>query len=355
MAQCKASQVDAFIARPDKSIPLVLLYGPDQGLVSERAELLARQYANGSTQSSANSPAVSLIDPMSISRFDADEIASDPGRLADEAFAISMFGSLKLIRIKGSTRKNIQTALKPILENPPPDCWVIFEGGDLKRDSALRKLVEKSPAAMALPCFQDGAAALQQLIGEEITSNGFNMDKETTDYLRSLLGEDRRASRNELRKLALFAHGSKSISREQITALLGNVSAVINDDIIDQACQGRTDFMQSKLDQLFESGGAPDMLIWATLRHFQLLHQFRATMEAKKTSPANLVATARPPIHFSRRDAVTRSLQIWSLDKLTIAMDRLNRAFYDTRSKPVLARSISATTLLALALQARQR
>ncbi|MCF6322416.1 MAG: DNA polymerase III subunit delta, partial [Rhizobiaceae bacterium] len=37
MAQKKASQVDGFIAKPDKNIHFVLLYGPDQGLVSERS------------------------------------------------------------------------------------------------------------------------------------------------------------------------------------------------------------------------------------------------------------------------------------------------------------------------------
>ncbi len=343
MAQKKASDVDRFIASPDKSIPLILLYGPDRGLVSERADKLAAGFN------------INHDDPMSAFRFEADDIASDPGKLSDEAYAISMFGENKIIRIKGATRKNILIALKPVLESPPPQCWIIYEGGDLKRDSALRKLIEKSGNAMALPCFHDSVAALDQLIREEITTQNLTMDADTKNYLRSMLGEDRRASRNELNKLALFAHGEKTITREQITALLGNVSAVANDDIIDAACQGRTDFLQTRLDQLFESGGAPDMLIWALLRHFQMLHQFRATMASTGSRPASIIAAARPPIHFSRRDAVSRSLQKWRLSKLEIALTRINKAFFETRSKPALARSIAATTLLAIALQANQR
>jgi DNA polymerase-3 subunit delta len=342
MAQCKASQVDNFVAKPDKTIAMVLLYGPDLGLVSERADKLITNYG------------INLEDPMAVSRFDADDIASDPGKLADEAYAISMFGGAKIIRIKGATRKDIQKLLKPILQDPPPECWIIYEGGDLKRDSALRKLAEKSPAAMALPCFQDSAAALEQLIREEITSNNLSMDRDTKTYLKSLLGDDRRASRNELKKLALFAHGQTEISQDQIAALLGNVSAVVNSDIIDAACLGRVDFLQTRLDQLIAGGMSPDMLISATLRHFQLLHRMRATMDAKKTSAATLVAMARPPIHFSRRDSVTGALRIWTMDKIEIALARLNTAFYETRSKPALARSIAATTLLATALLAKR-
>ena len=343
MAQCKASAVDSFVSKPNKSLSLILLYGPDQGLVSERADKIIQNMD------------IDVSDQMSISRFDADDIASDPARLSDEAFAISMFGNDKVIRIKGTTRKNLLPALKPVLENQLQDCWIVFEAGDLKRDSALRKLVEKSTSAMALPCFQDNASALEQLIAEEITTNGLTIDRDTKDYLRSFLGDDRRASRNELKKLALYAHGTNAITREQITALLGNVSSVANDDIVDAASLGKVDFLNLKFDQLMESGGSADMLIWATLRHFQMLHRFRAAMEKNNSSPATLVASARPPIHFSRRDSTVKSIQMWTLNKLNVALQRLNNAFYETRSKPALANSIAATTLLAIALHAKKR
>jgi len=343
MAQIKAANVDNYIAKPDKSIPLTLLYGPDQGLVNERAQQLATKLNPQSGE------------PMSISRYEAEDLASDPGRLSDDAYAFSMFGDSKLIRINGTTRKNLATAFKPILENPPEKCWIIYEGGDIKRDSALRKLFENSVNAMALPCFQDNASALEQLIQEEITANNLSIDTDTKNYLKSLLGEDRRASRNELKKLALFALGEKTITRQQISSLLGNVSAVVNDDIIDAACLGQTDFLQSKLDQLFEAGGAPDMLMWATLRHLQMLHYFLAKMKGSNMQASSIINSARPPIHFSRKNRIIASLKKWDLTKLESAMNRLNRAFYETRFNTSLARSIAATTLLAIALQARKR
>jgi len=343
MAQLKAANVDQFIARPDKSIPLILLYGPDQGLVSERAQNLAANLNPNSNE------------PMSVSRYEADDLASDLGKLSDEAYAFSMFGDSKLIRIYGTTRKNLLAAFKPILENPPDKCWIIYEGGDIKRDSALRKMVEKSENAMALPCFQDSSAALEQLIREEITSNNLSIDTDTKDYLKSLLGEDRRASRNELKKLALYALGETTITKEQIASLLGNVSAVVNEDIIDAACLGQTVFLQSKLDQLFEAGVAPDMLMWATLRHLQMLHQMKAAMSRSNTQPQSIISGARPPIHFSRKNKVITALQKWTLPNLESAMDRLDRSFYETRANANLAKSIAATTLLAVALQANHR
>ncbi len=36
----RGKEIDAFLARPDPGRPIILLYGPDAGLVRERAEAL---------------------------------------------------------------------------------------------------------------------------------------------------------------------------------------------------------------------------------------------------------------------------------------------------------------------------
>ena len=66
MAQKKANEVDSFLARPTSSFPVVLLYGPDKGLVSERA----RRFAEASK--------LPLDDPFAVIRMEADEIEADP-------------------------------------------------------------------------------------------------------------------------------------------------------------------------------------------------------------------------------------------------------------------------------------
>ncbi|RWD39907.1 MAG: DNA polymerase III subunit delta, partial [Mesorhizobium sp.] len=41
MAQKKGYEVDSWLARPDAAMAIVLLYGPDRGLVAERAKTFA--------------------------------------------------------------------------------------------------------------------------------------------------------------------------------------------------------------------------------------------------------------------------------------------------------------------------
>ncbi|MBC7051877.1 DNA polymerase III subunit delta, partial [Salmonella enterica subsp. enterica serovar Enteritidis] len=40
MVALRGREIDAFLARPDAGRPIILLYGPDPGLVRERADAL---------------------------------------------------------------------------------------------------------------------------------------------------------------------------------------------------------------------------------------------------------------------------------------------------------------------------
>ena len=68
MTAVKAADVDAFIARPDPARPVVLVFGPDAGLVSERVNALVK--------ASVDDP----NDPFSLVRLEGEELIANPGR-----------------------------------------------------------------------------------------------------------------------------------------------------------------------------------------------------------------------------------------------------------------------------------
>ncbi len=90
MSELKAGEVDRFLKNPDQSKTVYLAYGPDRGLVSERAESLAK------------SSGVDLSDGFSTIKLDANELAGDPVRLIDEAYTVAMFGGDRLIWIRNA-------------------------------------------------------------------------------------------------------------------------------------------------------------------------------------------------------------------------------------------------------------
>ena len=65
MVALRGKEIDSYLARPDPGRPIILLYGPDAGLVRERADALMA--------SAVDDP----NDPFSLVRLDGDELAAE--------------------------------------------------------------------------------------------------------------------------------------------------------------------------------------------------------------------------------------------------------------------------------------
>src|SRR5439155_25317564 len=88
MVALKPAEADAYVARPDPARPIILVFGPDAGLVSERVDALVR------------SAVEDVNDPFALVRLDGDELAADPARLIDEANTVPLFGGRRAVRVK---------------------------------------------------------------------------------------------------------------------------------------------------------------------------------------------------------------------------------------------------------------
>lgn len=341
MAQKKAHEVDRWLARPDPATRLVLVYGPDRGLVSERARRFA--VATG----------LPLDDPFAVVRLDAPELERDPGRLEDEARTVPMFGGERLIWIANAgSQRALAEEVRRLAEASPADARILIEAGDLKKGAALRAAAEGGAAAMALPCYADDARALDALIDEEMAKAGLSIALEARQALKTSLGGDRLASRSELAKLALYCLGSTRVELADIRAALGDVSAVSTDDAVDAVLAGRTAAADTALDRHRAAGGQTFLALAAAMRQFQALQLMRGQMAREGKSAAAVVASARPPVFFARKALVEDALRRWSEADLARALERLREAVLETRRRPDLANAVTHRTLLALARHA---
>src|ERR1700693_5859034 len=151
MTAIKASDGDRLIAQPDPAQPIVLVFGPDAGLVRERVDAIVR--------AAVDDPA----DPFGLARLDGDALAEDQSRLIEEAHTFPRFGGRRAVWVKAGGR-NFTAAVEALLAAPPAaDCRVVIEAGDLKRNAPLRALCEKSAVAAALPRYADGDRGVARL------------------------------------------------------------------------------------------------------------------------------------------------------------------------------------------------
>jgi DNA polymerase III subunit delta len=340
MAQKKAHEVDSFLKSPGKGWVVTLVYGPDRGLVSERAALIAR--ASG----------VPLDDPFSLITMNADAISEDPGRLMDEANTMSMFGGDRLIWIKsGSNDKKFVDALRHLIDNPPTGCTVLVEADDLKKTALLRTLVEGGTNAMALPCYSDDARALDRLIDEELAREGKTISLEARSLLKQSLGGDRMSSRQEMGKLVLYCLDNKNIELEDVQASVAEAASSSVDDAVDAVIGGRVDVFEREYARLIANGTAPYQFIRTAMRQFYVLANLRKMVDQDGKSATAAVASARPPLFFGRKALFETAVAKIRQPAIIEALDKLQSANLESRKFSGMTAIIVHRALLGIAIE----
>ena len=122
MVAVKPRDADRFLADPPDDVRMFLFHGADAGAVTERGRAVVNiAVSRGS-------------DDGNLVRLGSDELAHDPGRLADEALSVSMFVGDTVIVVRISDgRHNLMPALQPLLDAPPEAAWIVVEAGELRR------------------------------------------------------------------------------------------------------------------------------------------------------------------------------------------------------------------------------
>jgi DNA polymerase III subunit delta len=338
MVAIKAADADSFVARPDPARPVVLVFGPDAGLVSERVTALVKASVDD------------VNDPFSLVRLDADELAANSASLVEEAQTIPLFGGRRAVWAKAGSR-NIASAVEPVLALPASECRIIIEAGDLRRNAPLRVLCERAKNAAALPCYTDTERDLARLIDTEMRAAGLTLTADARAMLVPLLGGDRAASRNELRKLALYAKGRDKVDVDDVTAVVSDASALALDELVDLAFAGKPVDLEAQLAKVRTAGSPVGSIFFAAQRQLAQLHKWRSAIEAG--APLS-VDSLQPPLHFRRKTLVETALRQWNASRLAAAMGELADAVLASRRMPSLAETIAERALLSIAVKARR-
>lgn len=344
MAEIKSHEFDGFLQKSARLYRIYLIYGPDRGLVSERAGMIA-----GKTGIDQN-------DPFSVTKLDVGDLQKEPGRLVDEAQSIGLFGGEKLIWVRGAANEKYLVDAVAFLSGASLDAAsIIVEAGDLKKGSALRKTVEAARTAVAIPCYADDGRALNALIDNELSAEGLGITPAARQALVALIGGDRIASRNEIRKLALYCRGMETVDDHHVTEIIGDASAISVDDAVDAILSGNSTNFLHAMQKITSSKTSVFLVLQACLRQFQLLDTMRAEMDEKRVPPAQIMQTQGRHLHFRRRPIIEQALKSWSADAITRETKRLQAAILQTRQRQILEDSIAMQTLLSTTLQSARR
>lgn len=340
-------EIDGFLKNRG-NVPVVLVYGPDQGLVRERAQILGRAVVPN------------LDDPFNVAMLTGAQIADDPARLTDEAQSMSLMGGDRLVWVRDAT-DGMTAALKNYLSAPNPGALVVIEGGDLTPKSSLRKLVEGATNATALPCYVQDAGELARVIQQTIRGAGLTIDPDAVDFLAGHIGGDGAQVRGSLDKLLTYmgvagdapaAISGTHVTYDDAVACTGSMGLAALDSCVDALLLGETERAFIFLKRLADEDGYPIMLLRAILAHARKLHRTHLRIAAGERMD-DILAGRDAPVFFKRKAAFGTQLKRWPTPKLLHLMDDIWRCESKMKSG-VDPQVVIPQTLLSLSVRAQK-
>ncbi|MDD2875967.1 MAG: DNA polymerase III subunit delta [Acidiphilium sp.] len=327
-----ARQIERFLADPGRT-RLVLIYGPDNSLVIDRARGLAKRIAG------------SLDDPFRLAELDADQA----DRLPEEASAQAFGGGRKVILIRDTGDKQAP-AFEAALATKG-DALIIATGGDLNGRSKLRGLAEKHTDAAAIACYLPDASSRGPALEAALREAGTTIARDALTLAASRLGGESGALNDAAERLILYAGPGGTLTVIDIDAVLDDQGTASMQDAIDAALTGNPRAADHAISLALDEGAAPVAILRVLLGELSGL-RLMAEAIARGASPRDAVAARRPPVFFRRQPTVIKAATNWREPAIIAAIERTLRAEADCKRTGSVPEAICRQTLLGLAQRA---
>jgi DNA polymerase-3 subunit delta len=325
------------VDQPDRNIRFYLFHGP--------AEAHSRALA------------ARLLEALGASKFivHGGALRSDPASLADEAGAMSLFGGPRAIWIEPAGN-DIEQAVTALLEAPAPESAVIAIAGQLAKSSALLKLAEASPLALAFASYAPEGQDAERMVADVGRRFGLKVSPPVAARLADNCAYDQAIVARELEKLALYLgadpHAPKELDHEAIDAV-GTESAEGNFlRLADLALTGRITELGDELARLPSGGSEAIPALRSLQRRVLMLAPARARVEREERLDAVMASLGRA-LFWKDKSAIAEMLGKWRAEDLATVAERAGRLERELMFTRVPDREALGEELLAIARKAR--
>lgn len=336
----KASKgtISRAVDQPDAKVRFYLLHGPDE----------AQSRALGSRLLAALGAERSVLTGAAI--------RSDPALLADEAGAMSLFGGKRLIWVEPSGDE-IAPAAEALLAAPASESPVVAIAGQLRKTSALLKLVEAAPDALAFVSYIPEGPDAQRMVIDVARRFGLKVDQGVAARIADACGNDQAIVSRELEKYALYVDASPQSPRELGHEAVDAVGADVPEGellhLADLALAGNIGQLSEELSRL--PGTLEAIPVVRSLqRRLLMLAPARARIE-RGERPEAVMASVGRALFWKDKPLFEKLLQQWTADDLARVSERTGQLERALIFSPAPDQALLGEELLAIARAARGR
>lgn len=291
-------------------IRLYLFHGPDEAGAADLARRLIAGFGEAER-----------VD------LDGATLRKEPGRLADEAASVSLFGDARVIRAAPLGEECLEAITLLLGADRTGAPVVAVAQAGLKASAKVVKLALDSPRALAVACYAPSGADLDRLVVTLMTEQGLRAAPGVARQLAEAGSGDRAVITREVEKLALFLDAAVDRPRNATTADLQAIGADLGEAeqaaAVEALVTGRAGDLGAALARLDEGGASAIPWLRALSRRLVGLAEMRAQVD--RGEPVDRVMKAAR-VHFREEASTAAALRRWTPAMLTEALGRLREA-----------------------------
>ena len=295
--------------QPDRAIRLYLFHGADEGQSRSLGERLLKGL--GAARSVAA----------------ASMIRADPALLADEAGALSLFGEPRAIWVEPAGDE-VADGVAAVLAAPSPESPVILIAGTLRKTSALLKLAEAHPQALAHASYIPEGQDAERMVIEVGRTHGLRIPAAVAARVADACGNDQAIVGQELAKLALYVGAAPESPRDLDHEAVDAVGADLPEGdflrLADLALAGKPGPVGEELARLSPGGTEAIPVIRALQRRLLMLAPMRARVEAGER-PDAVMASLGKSLFWKDKPLLEQLLSRWDARGLATVAERAGK------------------------------
>ncbi|WP_315762422.1 DNA polymerase III subunit delta [Sphingomonas sp. Y38-1Y] len=305
----KPAQMRARLEKPDEATRLYLIHGPDESGAADLAALLHKSLGQ----------AAERVD------LDGAALKSNPGRLADEAASMSLFGDRRFIRVTGMGEESLE-AVSLLLAAPRAGNPVVAIAPSLRKTGKIVKLVDAAANAVGCALYVPEGADAVRLASQIARDQGVRLGGGCAERLVAATGGDRAVMTREVEKLALYLDAAPERPADCGPEVLDAIGAVLDESAMGAAIEavvgGDPVTAGAELAAI-----ADDNLAIPTLR--QLAKRLIALADMRREvegGDSAAVVVKRHRVFWKEEAATIRALSRWNAAQLARAVERVRTA-----------------------------
>jgi DNA polymerase-3 subunit delta len=328
-----------FLAKPDRAVAGVLLFGADPMRVALKRAALVE----------------ALIGPdgaaeMRLERIAAADLRREPALVLDALKATGFFAGPRAVLVEEAGDAAAPVLTAALADWRDGDATLVVAAGDLKPASALRKAFEAARSAVAIGVYDDPPG--RDEIEAALAAAGLGRaDREGFAAVEALAQAlDPGDFAQFVAKLALYKRGDPApLAPADVEACAPAAGEAEVDALVALAADGEAGQLAAAFRRL---GGSPTTLTIAAGRHFRTLHAAALSPEGVEAG----LGRARPPVFGPRRARMAAQARAYGVGKLEQALGLIVDAELTLRSsRPVPGAAVAERLLVRLAMLRRGR